>query len=1647
MRKICRIIIILIFSLPLWTISASAESTTVMVYMCGSNLESRKGAATKDIQEMLTSGFDAEQVHVMLLAGGCTEWKNDPAFPSDQLSLYTMRTKGHGGVKLEPLTTIQGQSMGDSETLSWFLQTCMKKSDTDRYALVFWDHGGGPLEGVCYDELYGMDTLSLRELGKALSVLPTDEKKPLSWIGFDACLMASQETAQVCAPFAEYMIASQETEPGSGWNYQFLKGIENDHDCAATGIRIVDSYFEGENRDRYGITLSCLDLSAIDQVAEGMTKFFEPIGENMDAKTFAVLSALRTDSVNIGRAAKGFGDGGYDLVDLKDLIEHYRGFGDTSMLEEALSRAVVYTRSNKPGANGLSVYHALYNKEEYLSGWKDNYSDLIFSTGYQHYLDAFGKILTGRELADWTGILLSDDGFSAEMENLYSMTLTEEQFANFSSAQLIILGSLTEAYVEGEETYEMQLAEASTSGREKPEILYYPVWNSEVSSESNAYLRADFRGESLYLTDGAGTALAGPIGYELSDDGQEWYIHVTYRDNSSKENLFPDAEVLYTCARDEENRALRILKTEVFDDATETYTSRIEIDPENYTDMFLDRMARKLPEQEGTLPGLEEWESVGSDIAVSLPVGLNFEIINEQLSGTPLFATIEITDIQQNTYCTPLVRVNNPNLYDIEFSPRTYHGDGYELTLYAVMDNSQLTPGLSLGVELLNVSDQEVSISLDSLLANGTRSLHPTPIILSAGAGEKAYDIAHIDQVELTGIREVNQLEFTLSTGVMENGEEALISFTTVLSGCTNTRSADSPTAISTILNENQTWELVSLEKTLAGNLNAVIHVANKSPEPLHTDISMFVINNRIQLTAESTTVDVAGAADAFFNLEINNFLETRGIDVSGRKNSNVLGQWHILERFGCFEITELELITNTSKSIFPFGSIRESVTFDLEKPLSFSLESEYLEINDQKGLLLDDGISVQMDRILVGDDSLVYRMILTNRTDRDIELSFIEPQVNGEDDRQAFGSIAREYATYFLRQQCSMIVCDSYRWNTKELFDFSFAFRYEDFTSERAHVTFPSSVRYGQEGGVYLSHGDFITEPVSHGRPDFIRILPSMIETEKGNVSLSIGIENSELGMDPDEPIENQAKVRFYFSVTDKDDSVSYYNFDQFVINGSRVINQPIKRRSAGSDTWYLYIDRYSDPYGLTNIGEIREVSCIMNITDQNGSTIEIPLNWSVESCNLTGLYPVFNSPLSISSENGVDWELLSIRADKDYANNWFFAMHVQNHSDMTLHIKHILIDGKYAQMLIDSENRETYNIEIEPGMEYYPEIRLIQTSFDENYLYHRALLGGCLLQDEEGNYLHEIVVLSESDNVEATLYVKDPNELSEQVDPMIVNAMDNRLFLLRDEFDIGLLYALPGKDHFDMILSLKNNTDNSQTLTIRLSEGDDEISSPYRGKSQFELPPYVTRLERIRFYGEYSPEKKIRLSFFTEDAENYGTAVLWSDVPLLEGENYYLLPGNNYICVTAGEESVDEDINAQAQENQLVYEPIFVIRNTRTDEWREIKGEADPKKLKSGNEIFEPALKINNYYDQEISLGMYAIINGKSFSWPSFTVGAGEYYIGYTIGAEPVSGEYSCEFYVNGRRVFEGKLAIKDETEKPGNVFTFQNGGFEAG
>ena len=136
--------------------------------------------------------------------------------------------------------------MGDPQTLTDFVRDSLRRYPAEEYALILWDHGTGPLEGVCLDEMNEPDRISLDGLAQALDEARLPQK--LSWIGFDACLMSTLEMANAVAPYADYMIASEETEPATGWNYAFLKGIESDSGSVETARRIIDLYaqYSGE---------------------------------------------------------------------------------------------------------------------------------------------------------------------------------------------------------------------------------------------------------------------------------------------------------------------------------------------------------------------------------------------------------------------------------------------------------------------------------------------------------------------------------------------------------------------------------------------------------------------------------------------------------------------------------------------------------------------------------------------------------------------------------------------------------------------------------------------------------------------------------------------------------------------------------------------------------------------------------------------------------------------------------------------------------------------------------------------------------------------------------------------------------------------------------------------------------------------------------------------------------------------------------------------------------------------------------------------------------------------------------------------------------------------------------------------------------
>ena len=199
--------------------SHDSASTTVMIYMVGSNLESEAGAASYDIMEMMESGVDVAKNNVIIYTGGSAYWTLD--ISSDYNSAIELQPDEDGDGALEGNlvgSTDEPLNMGDSATLTEFLDYTYKEYPADQYVLICWDHGGGPIFGFGADEIFDYDSLTLEEFETALKNSPFGRNNKLAWIGFDACLMSSIETASILSPYADYLVASQENEPGCGWD-------------------------------------------------------------------------------------------------------------------------------------------------------------------------------------------------------------------------------------------------------------------------------------------------------------------------------------------------------------------------------------------------------------------------------------------------------------------------------------------------------------------------------------------------------------------------------------------------------------------------------------------------------------------------------------------------------------------------------------------------------------------------------------------------------------------------------------------------------------------------------------------------------------------------------------------------------------------------------------------------------------------------------------------------------------------------------------------------------------------------------------------------------------------------------------------------------------------------------------------------------------------------------------------------------------------------------------------------------------------------------------------------------------------------------------------------------------------------------------
>lgn len=367
------------------------DTVTIMVYMCGTDLESNYGMATSDLQEMASATIGSN-VNIIVETGGCKMWKNSIVSSSSN-EIYKVES---GGVKR--LQTLKKAPMVESSTLSEFIKYCRTNFPAERNILIFWDHGGGSISGYGYDELYkSAGSMDLAEISAALKAGGCK----FDWIGFDACLMATLETGVVCADYADYLLASEESEPGTGWYYtNWVTALSRNTamDTVSLGTMIVDDFVRTSTAASSGakVTLSLVDLAEMDAVVPAALRSFSTSTTALlQTSNYAAVSNARAQTRQFAQSSR------INQIDLVDFANHINT-PEAQALSRALLQCVKYNKSTLSHSYGISVYFP-YESTKSVRTALTTYQQVGMDEEYTKCVSSFASLLSSGQLTASSG--------------------------------------------------------------------------------------------------------------------------------------------------------------------------------------------------------------------------------------------------------------------------------------------------------------------------------------------------------------------------------------------------------------------------------------------------------------------------------------------------------------------------------------------------------------------------------------------------------------------------------------------------------------------------------------------------------------------------------------------------------------------------------------------------------------------------------------------------------------------------------------------------------------------------------------------------------------------------------------------------------------------------------------------------------------------------------------------------------------------------------------------------------------------------------------------------------------------------------------------------------------------------------------------
>ena len=487
------------------TTQQAGGSKTVMMYIIGSDLETKWGEATMDIQEILDANLSSN-VNYIIQTGGAKDWQNDLMIDGE---CQRFQVQGKNLVELQKLGKV---NMSDYNSLTDFINYCKSSYPADTYMLVLWDHGGGIPISYGLDEIFPNYMMSAAEIGMGIANSGVHFESLL----FDACNVCTLEVAMSVYKNVDYMVAAESYVNGTGYYYtDWLKMYDS--------CRIGDmDYTEQICRDymktihEYDMTgsISVLEMDKIAEVYDAYRNYINALNKTViEENDYVGYTQARNNCIAYENT---------DTIDIVTLASQYQNDYSTKLINSIVN-CVSFTDSDFAPGHGMAVYSP-FEFIEYYSYAREMMSVLGYDQEILGFYDSYcslratyqGGTTTSEASEDWYDDETVNDTVDPDYKpQQYTLSTTQN-----SQGQTIV--EVSDELWQTAETIEMGVILMSADGNQG--LMLGTDYDAYYDDDDNLMVS---KPESWAYVNGNAASYVCIEEYQNPENDKEWYMYGT----------------------------------------------------------------------------------------------------------------------------------------------------------------------------------------------------------------------------------------------------------------------------------------------------------------------------------------------------------------------------------------------------------------------------------------------------------------------------------------------------------------------------------------------------------------------------------------------------------------------------------------------------------------------------------------------------------------------------------------------------------------------------------------------------------------------------------------------------------------------------------------------------------------------------------------------------------------------------------------------------------------------------------------------------------------------------------------------------------------------------------------------------------------